>query len=420
MMTGAIALLTLCNSCALVPSPRTKALSTTWPEPVSQSEGDRSPFLPKRLPQDPQIQVYFNHTPTAAFTDPYRRIRRPGDDLEALIAAQINQATRSVDVAVQELRLPRIAEALVNRHRAGVRVRVIVENQYRQPWSAYSPEALEQLPSRERSRIRGYQKLGDRDGDQVVSPEEADRMDTMRMLARGQVPVIDDRADGSKGSGLMHHKFVVVDGQRVLTGSANFTPSDTFGDVGRPHTLGNPNHLLVISSSTVAGWFQEEFELMWGDGPGGEPDSQFGRQKPFRSPRTIRLGNSQLTVHFAPAPGAIALRDTTTGTIATALDTVQKQADLALFVFSDQHLANRLLLARQRGAQIRLLIDTGFAFRYYSEGLDLAGVARPNRECEVEAGNRVWGLRRFRILEFLSSPRKICYIISLRCWLGGW
>ncbi|MEM1427579.1 MAG: phosphatidylserine/phosphatidylglycerophosphate/cardiolipin synthase family protein, partial [Cyanobacteria bacterium P01_H01_bin.130] len=236
-----------------------------------------------------------------------------------------------------------------------------------------------------------YQKLGDRDGVEIVSPEEADRMDTMRMLARGQVPILDDRADGSKGSGLMHHKFVIVDGQRVLTGSANFTPSDTFGDVGRPHTLGNPNHLLVISSSTVAGWFQEEFELMWGDGPGGEPDSQFGRQKPFRPPRTIRLGNSQLTVHFAPAPQAIALPETTTGTIATALATVQKQADLALFVFSEQYLADRLLSARQRGVQIRLLIDTGFAFRHYSEGLDLAGVVRLNPECEVEAGNRVWG-----------------------------
>ena len=216
MMTGAIALLALCNSCALVPSSKTSALSSAWPEPVSQSEGDRSPFLPKRLPQDPQIQVYFNHTPTTAFTDPYRRIRRPGDDLEALIAAQINQATRSVDVAVQELRLPRIAEALVNRHRAGVRVRVIVENQYRQPWSAYSPQALEQLPPRERSRIRDYQKLGDRNGDQIVSPEEADRMDTMRMLARAQVPTIDDRADGSKGSGLMHHKFVIVDHHRAV------------------------------------------------------------------------------------------------------------------------------------------------------------------------------------------------------------
>ena len=35
-----------------------------------------------RLPQDPLIQVYFNHNPKANYTDPYRQIKREGDNLE--------------------------------------------------------------------------------------------------------------------------------------------------------------------------------------------------------------------------------------------------------------------------------------------------------------------------------------------------
>ena len=100
----------------------------------------------------------------------------------------------------------------------------------------------------------------------------------------------------------------------MVTGSANFTPSDTFGDMGRPVTRGNPNHLIAINSPQVARWFQAEFNQMWGDGPGGSTDSRFGKQKAFRPPYRITLGNTQLTVHFAPAPKAIAPADSTIGT----------------------------------------------------------------------------------------------------------
>lgn len=386
LLLGAIALLT---NCATVPNaPGTETLSEAWPD-ASPSAAQQS-NANSRSPTGP-IQVYFNYNPDAEFTDPYRHIQRPGDDFEQILADAINQATRTVDVAVQELRLPRVAQALIDRHRAGVQVRVIVEDSYRRPWSAYSKAELDKLEPRERGRIKNYWRLGDRNNDKTVSPEERDQTDTMHMLAKAQIPVIDDRADGSKGSGLMHHKFIIVDGQQVLTGSANFTPSDTFGDPGRPQTRGNPNHLVAIDSTTVAAWFQQEFNTLWGDGPGGNPDSRFGITKDFQPARTTRLGNTQLTVHFAPAAQTIDRAETTTGTLANALAQVQTQADLALFVFSEQHLANTLLVPHQRGAKIRLLIDVGFAFRDYSEGLDLAGVSRPNaKSCAIEAGNRPW------------------------------
>ena len=47
------------------------------------------------------------------------------------------QCSSSVDVAVQEFRLPRVAQALVHRHRSGIKVRLIVENTYDGPLESH-------------------------------------------------------------------------------------------------------------------------------------------------------------------------------------------------------------------------------------------------------------------------------------------
>lgn len=81
----------------------------------------RPPLSP--LPQDPLIQVYFNQSQAAFYTEPYRQQQRLGDDLEQVIIEAIDSAEVSVDMAVQEFNLPGIAAALVRRQRAGVAVR---------------------------------------------------------------------------------------------------------------------------------------------------------------------------------------------------------------------------------------------------------------------------------------------------------
>ncbi|MFS6827155.1 phospholipase D-like domain-containing protein [Cyanobium sp. ATX-6F1] len=98
----------------------------------------------------------------------------------------------------------------------------------------------------------------------------------MAILQRAGVPLIDDTADGSAGSGLMHHKFMVVDRAVVVTGSANFTPSCIHGDPGADRTRGNVNHLMRLHSRELAHTFVSEFERMWGDGPGVYPTAALG------------------------------------------------------------------------------------------------------------------------------------------------
>ena len=65
----------------------------------------------------------------------------------------------------------------------------------------------------------------------------------------------------------------------MITGSANFSPSCIHGDGDDPRTRGNVNHLLRLDSAAVAALFAAEHARMWGDGPGGQPDSRFGLAK---------------------------------------------------------------------------------------------------------------------------------------------
>ncbi|MBD2125544.1 DUF655 domain-containing protein [Microcoleus sp. ZQ-A2] len=347
--------------------------------------------LPRKapLPQDLFVQVYFNHASSGEYTEPYRQVTRPGDDLEQQIVDAIATAQSTVDIAVQELRLPKIAQALVKRHQAGVKVKVILENTYNRPWSDFSAAEVAKLPARERDRYKEGVKLIDRNGDNQLTADEINQWDAIAILRKAQVPLLDDTADGSKGSGLMHHKFVVIDGRTLIVTSANFTTSDMHGDLTLTQTRGNANNLLKIEDFQLADLFTQEFNIMWGDGPAGKPDSRFGVKKPFRPAQQVKLGTTTVTVQFSPTSATQPWSQTSNGLIGQTLSTANKTIDLALFVFSEQSLANLLETHHQQGVQVRGLIDPGFAYRYYSEALDMLGVSLANK-CQYEVNNRPW------------------------------
>ena len=271
------------------------------------------------LPQNPNIQVFFNQNQAARYTDPYRKIERLGDNLERVMIDNVSQSKVSLDIAVQELRLPNIAKAIVEAQLRGVNVRLILENNYSRAWSEYTPEQVEKLNPRDRDRYKEFRKFADIDNDGRLSEDELDRSDGLRLIKITNVPWIDDTADGSKGSGLMHHKFMVIDDQIVLFGSANLTMSDIHGDFTRPETRGNANNLIRIDSKELATRFKKEFNLMWGDGPNGKPDSLFGTKKPSRKIDYLIVGGAQIRLKFSPDPEDTAREQTSSGLIATAI-----------------------------------------------------------------------------------------------------
>lgn len=344
---------------------------------------------PTPLPQDSLIQVYFNHNESSEYQEPYRQQKRLGDDLEQKIVDAIALAQSAVDVAVQELRLPKIAQALVEKAKAGVKVRVILENNYSRPWSDLTAEEIAQLPAREKDRYNEFRRLVDTNSDGQLSQAEINQGDALVMLRNAGIPIIDDTADGSAGSGLMHHKFVIIDNRHLIVTSANFTTSDNHGDFQFPSSLGNANNLLKIDSAELANLFTQEFNLMWGDGPQGLSNSLFGVKKAFRPAQTVTVGDSSVTVQFSPVSRTQDWNDSSNGLIAKTLETATQSINLALFVFSEQRLANTLETEHQQNVQIKALIDPDFAYRSYSEALDMMGVALSTK-CKYEADNHPW------------------------------
>jgi phosphatidylserine/phosphatidylglycerophosphate/cardiolipin synthase-like enzyme len=338
------------------------------------------------LPQHRYIQAYFNYNQANSYTDPYRQIRREGDNLEQIIVEQINQAKTTVDVAVQELRLPNIAKALIDRKAAGVKVRLILENKYSRAWSEYSTDELAKFNSRESDKYLDFVKLADRNGDGKLSESELDQSDAVRMIKKANVEWLDDTADGSKGSGLMHHKFVIVDQKIVLLGSANFTLSDMHGDFANPASLGNANNLVKIENQQLAKLFTDEFNLMWGDGPKGKPDSLFSNKKPHRRIAYVVVDDAQVRVKFSPDKLDTAWEQTSNGLIGTSLAGAAKSTDMALFVFSEPKISDILELRAQRGIEIRALIEPQFAYRDYSSALDMWGFIS-SQDCKTEDGH---------------------------------
>ena len=334
------------------------------------------------LPQHPNIQVFFNQNQASKYTDPYRNIERLGDNLERVITDNISKAKVSLDIAIQELRLPNIAKAIVDAQLRGVKVRLILESNYSKAWSEFTPEQIAKLNPRDRDRYKEFQKFADINNDGRLSEDELDRRDSLKLIKAANIAWIDDTADGSKGSGLMHHKFLVIDNQVVLFGSANFTMSDIHGDFTKPETRGNANNLVRVESKELASNFQKEFNIMWGDGPNGKPDSLFGSKKPSRKIDYLVVGGAQIRIKFSPDPTDTAREQTSNGLIATAIAGTKNTVDMALFVYSAPFISTILEERQQNNVKIRTLVDPQFAYRDYASTLDMWGL-QSNRDCKV-------------------------------------
>lgn len=308
------------------------------------------------LPQDPAIQVYFNQNQAASYQDPYRHFIRLGDNLEQQAIDAISQARSSIDLAVMEFRLPLVAKALVAKQKAGVKVRLIIDSKYNKTLADYTPAEIARMKQHDR---RAYEEL------------KRYPTDALALLRSHGIEIKDDSDTASgktKGSGLMHHKFLVVDNQTSLISSGNFTTSDLHGDFQVPASRGNPNNLIVIPNNTqVAQVLTDEFNYMW--------QGLFKSHKPHRQPVTILVGTGNVTLNFSPASRNENTGMSSNGAISHFIKNVKKSVHVAVFVFSDREISDSLAAVRATGVEdIKILIDPDFYRQSYSKAYDAMGL----------------------------------------------
>lgn len=329
------------------------------------------------------VNVYFNNNTRTSYTDPYRKISRAGDNLEGVLLQEIAKAKKSIYVAVLEFRLPLVAEALVKKKKEGVDVRVILDN-------AYNFNIQTQRDSTEgefeASKLAELKAFIDINKDGKIQKSELEARDAIYMLQDAKIPVIDDTFDTSAGSGLMHHKFVIVDGKTTVVSTANFTMSCVHGDMLSPGSRGNANSMVVVQSNNFAKIFTEEFSQLWGNGRRGN----FGHNKTYRGPVTTSVGGTKITIQFSPTSQRYQWEESVNGLIAAHVKKATKSVKGLFFVFSDQNLADVMQKRSEAGAEIGVIIEPKFAFREYSEALDMLGLEMYSQKCTYENNNNPW------------------------------
>ena len=172
------------------------------------------------------------------FTDP----EIPFDDivqggLDEELVDLINSAKSSIYVAVFELDLQNVTDALISAHNRGVQVRLVYDD------------------------------------------EHCDEDGKVKQLVNAGIPAIPDER-----SALMHNKFFVIDGEIVWTGSLNITVNGTYR---------NNNNAIVIRSTELAENYLAEFDEMFAGDFG--PTSPSGVLFP-----TVNIGGNHISAYFSP------------------------------------------------------------------------------------------------------------------------
>jgi phosphatidylserine/phosphatidylglycerophosphate/cardiolipin synthase-like enzyme len=178
------------------------------------------------------------------FTDP---LAPNADSLrggpDATLAAAIDSARLSVDVAAYDLDLWSLRDALIEADRRGVAVRMVTES--------------DNLETRE-----------------------------IQDLVEAGIEVLGDRREG-----LMHDKFTVIDRLEVWTGSMNYTVNDGYR---------NNNNLVRVRSTAVAEDYTAEFEEMF-------VEDRFGPGSPANTPDPrLTVNGTPVEIYFSPDDGVAA------------------------------------------------------------------------------------------------------------------
>ena len=161
-------------------------------------------------------------------------------------------------------------------------------------------------------------------------------------------------------SNVMHNKFVIADNAKLLIGSMNFGNGSMFDDF---------NNIVIISNAGLAQNYTTEFNEMWGS-TGAQPNltnSKFGPAKADNTIHSFNIGGSTIESYFSPTDG-------TASKIVDAINTANYSLDVAMFTFTDNDLGDAVVAAKNRGVNVRCIIENVSYFGSEYNKLVSAGI----------------------------------------------
>lgn len=183
-------------------------------------------------------EVYFSGVSTAPIgeNDPY--------SLDKRLVVRLTNAKTRVDAALYHLDSTPVADALIEAHDRGVKVRVVTE-----------------ANNVDEAEIERLQEVG--------------------------IPVADD----GDNDGYMHHKFIVIDERYVWTGSYNTTYNGAYR---------NNNNVILIDSVPLAYNFTQEFRELFLDAQDKKSAGAF-----IAYPKITLTDGMQVFTYFSPGSDTI-------------------------------------------------------------------------------------------------------------------
>lgn len=134
----------------------------------------------------------------------------PEMSIKETILKEVESTAVVIDLAIHDITSPDMANALLKAKQRGVKVRIIADS-----------KQAKMKPSKITYLIRqGF---------------------TVKVL-------------GGKEKGLMNHRFAILDGKKVMTGSFNWSEASE---------KGNYENILILSDSEVVTAYQKEFDRLW-------------------------------------------------------------------------------------------------------------------------------------------------------------
>ncbi|MBF2053495.1 MAG: DUF1669 domain-containing protein [Candidatus Sericytochromatia bacterium] len=237
------------------------------------------------------VMVKFNNAYHELYTDNEQAGHQDPHNPDKIFVGLVQQAKKSLDIAIYDITEVSIIQALIQARQRGVRVRIVTES-----------DSLA-LNGQLRPQMQAMADAG--------------------IFLRG-----DER------TGLMHHKFMIMDGQHVITSSMNLTHNSLYRD---------NNNALKISSPQLAANYQAEFDRLFEQGLFGPG----GKDVPFP---VVKVDGASIQTYFSPRGG-------TKQAILETLGRARQSIRFAVFSVTDKDIQQMLVRKAREGLAIEGIFD---------------------------------------------------------------